>query len=69
MPFENPEPGTYWGYRCIKCGAVIALTVYQEGTAWRGEDPFTLTCMNWDCRFQANYPLADIRPLEVTPAA
>ena len=69
MPFENPEPGIYWGYRCLKCRDVIALAPHKEGTGWNGGGAFTLDCMNRDCQFKAIYPLADIRPIEVPPAA
>lgn len=68
MPFENPEPGRYWGYRCVKCQEAIALSPYSERSGWRGSGSFTLDCMNWDCQFQAEYPLAEIRVLEITPA-
>lgn len=65
MPYENPEPGIYWGYRCVKCDIVIALSRYTQGSYWRGNGVFTLDCVDWDCQFQAEYPLANIRPVEV----
>jgi hypothetical protein len=67
MPFENPEPGQYWGYRCVKCHE--AITVWPLG---RGADGAAVVLsrliMNWDCQFQAAYPLSEIRLLEIRPA-
>ena len=67
MPFENPQPGRYWGYRCVNCSEPIAIRPYTEDSGWRGGEAFTLDCMNSDCRFQAIYPLSDIRILNVAP--
>ena len=47
MPFENPEPGRYWGYRCVKCHEAIAIWPFGEGSGWHGSGSFTLDCMNW----------------------
>src|SRR5687768_7793768 len=68
MPFENPEPGRYWGYHCVKCHEAIAISRYREASGWRGWGSFTLDCMNWDCQFQTEYPLVEIRALEITAA-
>ncbi len=65
MPYENPEPGIYWGYLCVECDTIIALSPYIGGTYWRGSGEFRLDCVDWDCQFQADYPLANIRPIEV----
>ena len=69
MPYENPEPGTYWGYRCVKCNTVIALSRYTKGYWYSFGGPFTFTldCVDWECQHQAEYPLAGIRPIEVPP--
>ncbi|HYV25843.1 MAG TPA: hypothetical protein VE969_11460 [Pyrinomonadaceae bacterium] len=69
MPYENPAPGIYWGYRCEKCDEVIALWPYTEGSYWRGSGGFTLDCVDWYCQFQAEYSLANIHPIVVPPVA
>ena len=66
MPFENPQPGRYWGYQCVNCHEPIAIWPYAEGSERRGGEAFTLDCMNWNCRLQEVYPLTDIRVLELT---
>jgi hypothetical protein len=36
MPFENPETGTYWGYRCLECHEANAIWPFSECSGWRG---------------------------------